>query len=78
MEVRKTQTDTHVLFLRSFVTLVKHYGVSLEHGDKQTIILCQYCNKCGIFSGKSVGLLYITFLHTDMPTLGIYPKNTDP
>ena len=64
--------------LRSLVTLVKHYNKTLEDYDKQFKITLQRCNGFVTCSGRSRGLLYITFLRAGISTLGQYPGELVP
>ena len=49
--------------------------------EKDNIILkvtCQCCNGFGLCSGRSVELLYITFIHDRMSTIELYPEEVVP
>ena len=60
--------------LYSLVTLVKHYHVTMEEDYNQFKITCQCCNGFVTCYGVNVELIYITFLHAIISTLGIYPE----
>ena len=64
--------------LYSLVSLIKHYFGAMEEYDNQFKITYQHCNGFVTFSGGSVELLYITFLHAVLSTLGPYPEYLDP
>ena len=52
--------------LCSLVPPVKHYHVDLLVDDRKVKITCKRCNGFVKCSGRSVKLLYITFLHSGM------------
>ena len=58
----------------SLVHLVNHYFLTMEEDDNQFKITCQRFNSFVICSGRSVEVLYITFLCDGMSTLGLYPE----
>ena len=59
--------------------LVKTYRVTyVDDDDKPSKITCQRCNGYVRCDGKNGELIYITFLHAGMSTLGIYPKELSP
>ena len=59
----------------SLVTPVNQYFVTMEEDGNQFKITCQHCNDFVTCSGSSVDLLYITFLHSGISTLGLYPED---
>ena len=59
----------------SLVTLVNQYFVTKEENGNHFKITCQSCNDISDFWGSSVELLYIAFLHSEISTLGLYPKD---
>ena len=63
--------------MRSLVPLIKHYFVTMEEDNNLFKIICQHCNGFVTCKVSSVELLYITFLHAGLSTLGIYPENID-
>ena len=63
----------------SFVLLIKNYHVIyVDIGNKPFKITCPYCNVFLRCAGKSVLLLYITFLHASMSTHGLCPEELNP
>ena len=46
----------------------------MEEDDNQLEFICQLYNGFVTSSGRSRELLYITFLHAGIYTLGIYPE----
>ena len=64
--------------LHSLVTLVKEYFMTMEEDDNQFKITCQRCNVFVKFKGRSGELLYITFFHAELSTIGPYPKELYP
>ena len=50
--------------LRSLVPLTKHYFVNMEEDDKNIKITRKRCNGFVECSGRSVELIYITFLYS--------------
>ena len=58
--------------------LVKNYNVTMEEDDNQLEFICQLYNGFVTSSGRSRELLYITFLHSGISTLGIYPEYPVP
>ena len=64
-----------MVFLPSFVPLVKYYHVTyVDYDNKPFIITCQSCNVFVICAGKIGEILYINFLNLVMSTFGIYPE----
>ena len=59
--------------LCSLVPLVKYYFATMEEADNQLKITCQHCNGFVICKGRSTELVYITFLHSGLSIIGIYP-----
>ena len=59
--------------LRSLAPLVKQYFVNVEEDDNLFKITCQRCNGFVTCKYKSGKLLYVTFLHAVLCTLGLYP-----
>ena len=59
--------------MSSLVALVKHYFVTMEEDDNKLRITHQHCNGFVTCSGRSVELIYTTFIHAGMYTLGLYP-----
>ena len=47
----------------------------MEEDGNQFKITCQSCNDFVACSGSKVELLYITFLHSGLSTLGLYPED---
>ena len=64
--------------LRSLVTLVEHYFVTMEEDDTLFKITYQIFNGFVTFKGRSGELIYITFLHARLYTLVPYPEELDP
>ena len=60
--------------MRALVPLVKHCNMALEEDDKKFKIICKLCNGFVTCLGHIGELLYITFLHAGMSTIGIYPE----
>ena len=52
--------------------------MTMEEDDNQFKITCQSCIYFVIFKGRSRELLYITFIHAGLYTLGPYPEDIDP
>ena len=50
----------------------------MEEDNNQLKITCQPCNSFVTCSGKSGEILYNTFFHAGVSTLGIYPEELDP
>ena len=50
----------------------------MEEDDNQLEFICQLYNGFVTSSGRSRELLYITFLHSGISTLGIYPEYPVP
>ena len=64
--------------LHSLLHLVKHYFVTIEEDNNKFKMNCKRCNgfvTCKVRSGE---LLYITFIHSGLSTLGLYPEELDP
>ena len=60
--------------LCSLAPLLKRYFVTMKEDDNQFKITCQRCNVFLICKGRSGELLYITFLHAVLSTLGLYTE----
>ena len=52
--------------------------MTMEEEDNQFNINIQCCDCFVTCSGRSGDLLYITFLHSGMSTIGIYPGDIVP
>ena len=52
--------------------------MTMEGGDNQFKITCKSCNVFVTCKGRSRELIYITFLHVGLYTLGIYTEYLDP
>ena len=62
----------------SFVPLVKYYNLTYEEDNKPLKINCRLFDGFFTCSEKSGELLYITFIHDEMSTLGIYSEDIVP
>ena len=62
----------------SLLPLVKQYNATMKEEDNQFKITCQCCNDFVTCSGMSGELLNITFIHSRISTLGIYPEEFAP
>ena len=49
--------------------------MTMEEDDNQLKITCQRCNGFVKFKGRSGELLYITFFHAELSTIGTYPED---
>ena len=63
--------------MRSLVTLVKNYFLTVEEDDALFKITCQGCNVFVTFKGRRGELLKINFLHSELSTLVLYPEELD-
>ena len=64
--------------LSSLATLLKNYFLTMEEEDSKLKLTCQHYNDFVKWYGKSVELIYITFIHAGIYTLGIYPEELVP
>ena len=60
--------------IHSFVTLMKHYNMTMEEDDNKFKITCQRWNGFVTCSGWGGELLYISFLRDEISTLLIHPE----
>ena len=59
--------------------LVNYFHVTWKNNaDKTLQITCKHFNRYVKLSSKSGELIYTTFLHTGMVSLGLYPEEIDP
>ena len=50
----------------------------MEEDDNKFKITCQCCNGFVTCKGRSGELIYITFLHYGLYSIGLYPEELDP
>ena len=52
--------------------------MNMEEGVNSFKITCQHCNGFVTFSVRSGELIYITFSHDELYTIGLYPEELVP
>ena len=50
----------------------------MEEDDNQIKITCKLCNGFVTFKVRSAEILYITFIHAGLSTLGLYTEEIHP
>ena len=76
------KSEQHILtpkynIMRSLVTLVKHYFVTMKEDDNIFKINRQRCNGFVTCKGRSGELIYITFLQDGLSANVLYPEDID-
>ena len=62
----------------SLVPTLKLHNLNMEENYNQFKFTCQYCNGFVTCSGRSVEMIYITFLCAEISTLWIYLEELVP
>ena len=75
MEVTTTDTDTQIGNYKFIGARYKKYHVTMEEYNNQFKITCQHCNGFVTCFDRSVEILYITFLHSVISTIVLYPED---
>ena len=79
MNVIKNRLTPKYDILRSFMPLVKQRHFNYVGDDDKLFKIAFKCyNGFLRCANKSVELIYITFLHSGMSTLGIFPADLNP
>ena len=77
-KLEKNRLTTKYGILRSLVPFVKHYFVNMGGDDNHFKLTCQRYNGFVTCKGGSGEVVYVTFLHAGISTLGLYPEELFP